>query len=108
MIIRNILDLQNAGNLDKELFQTLADGSATIERIVSAGHSTPEGEWYDQEKDEWVILLQGDAVLRFGNNELINLKSGDYIFIKAHNRHRVEYTSSSPQCVWLAIHGIFS
>ena len=107
-MIHNVFDLQNTGSLDDELFQTLAQGSATIERIVSTGHSTPEGEWYDQEKDEWVILLQGTARILFENDNIINLKSGDYILIKAHNRHRVEYTSTTPQCVWLAIHGIFS
>ena len=32
-----------------------------LERIVSAGQATPPGEWYDQETQEWVLLLRGSA-----------------------------------------------
>lgn len=75
-----------------------------IERIISKGHSTPEGEWYDQDQDEWVLLLQGKAVLSFEDNSTINLASGDYLYIPAHERHRVEWTDPNGDCIWLAIH----
>ena len=83
-----------------------------LERIISTGQVTPEGEWYDQEKDEWVILLQGNAKLLFEKNyndkienKIIELKKGDYLFIKKHEKHRVIYTSQDPPCIWLALHG---
>ena len=34
-----------------------------IERIVSFGHSSPEGFWYDQDQHEWVLPLKGAARL---------------------------------------------
>ncbi|MCG9893023.1 MAG: cupin domain-containing protein [Thermosynechococcaceae cyanobacterium MS004] len=76
-----------------------------IERILSTGQTTPVGEWYDQEEDEWVTLLQGEAALRFTEGELYHLKSGDHLLIPAHCRHRVEYMSENPPCVWIAVHG---
>lgn len=76
-----------------------------IERIISTGQVTPIGEWYNQDQDEWVILLQGDATLDYFDGSSIQLKAGDYLFIPAHQKHRVEYTSSEPPCIWLAVHG---
>jgi cupin 2 domain-containing protein len=77
----------------------------TLERIVSTGQATPPGQWYDQEQDEWVILLSGSAGLLFAEeNTRCVLHPGDYIHIKAHQRHRVEWTDSSQPTVWLALH----
>ncbi|NES81816.1 MAG: cupin domain-containing protein [Moorea sp. SIO2B7] len=90
----------------QELFETLISGKdILIERIISTGQTTTSGQWYDQEQDEWVILLQGEAELSYANGEKINLKAGDYLFISAHQKHRVEYTSYEPPCIWLAVHG---
>lgn len=91
---------------DSELMEILHSGpNARIERIVSHGESTPIGEWYDQEWDEWVILLEGYAELRFeGQDELIIMKKGDYIHIPAHKRHRVEKTDAIGNSVWIAVH----
>jgi cupin 2 domain-containing protein len=92
-----------------EQFETLAQGhQLRIERIISTGQITAPGEWYDQELDEWVILLQGQAELRLGDGPRQPLKAGDYLLIPAHCRHRVEYTSADPPCIWLAIHGNLS
>jgi len=92
--------------LPNELFETLAASkNVTIERIVSRGHTTPEGEWYDQEWHEWVVLLQGEATLVFEDQaERVRLKVGDYILIKAHQKHRVSFTSSESDVVWLSVH----
>ncbi len=76
-----------------------------IEKIVSNGESTSEGVWYDQDKDEWVVLLTGNAQLKFENGTLLNMAPGDYILIPAHCRHRVEQTSVVPNCTWIAVHG---
>ena len=75
-----------------------------IERIVSTGQITTPGEWYDQQQDEWVILLQGEAELSYDNGDRLKLVAGDYLLIPAHQKHRVDYTSSDPICIWLAIH----
>lgn len=90
---------------DEEVFEPLAEGNGiVIERIISTGQTTPEGQWYDQERDEWVVLLQGEAVLGYENGKQVALKPGDWLLIPAHERHRVLSTSSQPPCIWLAIH----
>ncbi|AFY78829.1 putative enzyme of the cupin superfamily [Pleurocapsa sp. PCC 7327] len=94
---------------DKELFEPLLSANnLLIERIISTGQNTPPGQWYDQEKDEWVILLQGEAELSYEDGSRIQLEAGDYLFIKAHQKHRVEHTTVNPPCIWLAIHGNLS
>ncbi len=89
----------------EEYFEPLVSGdNVLIDRIISTGQTTPVGEWYDQERDEWVILLQGEASVGYADGSIIVLKAGDYIFIPAHQKHRVEYTSSEPPCIWIAVH----
>jgi cupin 2 domain-containing protein len=91
--------------IPEELFESLIERkSLKIERIVSQGHSTPDGEWYDQHWDEWVLLLQGEAVLRYEDGLTLNLKAGDYINIPANRRHRVDWTQPESNTIWLAIH----
>jgi cupin 2 domain-containing protein len=74
----------------------------TLEHIVSRGAVSPEGFWYDQERDEWVLLLRGQAVLRFESGESLTLTAGTPLLIPARCRHRVEHTS--PDALWLALH----
>jgi cupin 2 domain-containing protein len=92
--------------LPDELIEILAaNGTARIERIVSLGHTSPQGFWYDQETDEWVLLLQGAARLLFeGDDRSIAMKAGDYLKIAAHRRHRVEWTDPLQPTIWLAVH----
>ncbi len=79
--------------------------SLRIERIVSTGQATPAGEWYDQETDEWVLVVEGSAKLRIeGETEDRELGAGDFVFLPAHCRHRVNWTQREPPTVWLAIH----
>ena len=91
--------------LPKELIEEIAGGDhVRIERIVSKGHASPPDFWYDQECDEWVILLAGAARLLFADGEKpVSLKSGDHIFIPAHSKHRVEWTHPDQQTIWLAV-----
>lgn len=105
MLHGNIFNLRGyVKDPEKELFENLfKKGNCKIERIVSSGHSTPPDQWYDQELDEWVILLQGNARIEFLNSETTSLKSGDYLFIPAHKKHRVVFTSTEPLCIWLAV-----
>lgn len=89
----------------EELFETIySNDNILIERIISTGQTTPPGEWYDQDRDEWIILLQGEAELSYADGSRLKLGVGDYVFLPAHHKHRVEYTSSEPICIWLAIH----
>jgi cupin 2 domain-containing protein len=76
--------------LDKELFDTLALGSdLRIERIVSRGQSSPLQEWYDEDSDEWVVLLRGAAVIAYQDGSEVTLGEGDYLHFPAHRRHHV-------------------
>jgi cupin 2 domain-containing protein len=76
-----------------------------IERIVSTGQATPPGQWLDQASDEWVVLLKGAAGLLIeGDSEPRVLSPGDWIFLPAHRRHRVEWTAPGEPSVWLAVH----
>ncbi len=95
-----------AESLSKEEFTTLLEtGHFKLERIVSTGQATPEGEWYDQEKAEWVVLLRGRAGLRFEDEaEERIMEPGDFIDIPAHRRHRVEWTEANDPTVWHALH----
>ena len=92
--------------LPVELFQTLVQNShVKIERILSKGQASPPDFWYDQQQDEWVILLQGRARLQFAKDRtIITLTAGDYLFIPAHEKHRVDWTDPAMISIWLAIH----
>jgi cupin 2 domain-containing protein len=94
------------GESGDELFETVIRTEGfKLERIISAGHRSPEGFWYDQEQEEWVILLRGRAGLRFeGEDEILEMNPGDYIHIRAHQRHRIEWTDPAGKTIWLAIH----
>jgi cupin 2 domain-containing protein len=92
--------------LPAELLTTIlaADG-LRIERIVSQGHASPRGFWYDQERSEWVVLLEGSAAVQFeGDAEPVELRRGSCLNIPAHVRHRVVWTDPDQKTVWLAIH----
>ena len=92
--------------LDQEYFESIVKkDNIIIERIISKGHITPKGEWYDQDKDEWVMLLQGQALILFDYpKKEVMLFEGDYLLIPAHSRHRVEWTLPDVNTLWLAIH----
>ncbi len=90
---------------EAERLETLASGAGVrIEKILSSGHVTPPGEWYDQSDDEWVLLVEGEATIGFESGMQCTLRGGEWVFLPAHVRHRVESTSVSPGCVWLAVH----
>ncbi len=90
----------------KEILETvIKSDQVKIERIISRGQATTEGDWYDQEKSEWVLVLKGNAGLLFeGGKEIIIMKTGDYINIPAHKKHRVEWTDPDEETIWLAVH----
>jgi cupin 2 domain-containing protein len=90
--------------LPDELFTKLAGGSsARVERIVSRGHRSPAGHWYDQDEAEFVLLVAGEARLEFEGVETRTLRPGDWVTIPAHARHRVAWTAPGRDTVWLAV-----
>ena len=46
----NIFAALSANPADEEISTLLATESVRIERIVSHGHASPEGFWYDQDR----------------------------------------------------------
>ncbi len=103
----------NKKNIYKEIPETLADelfeeidstNNLKIERIISDGHNSPNDFWYDQEKNELVFLLKGNAAIEYETGDQIKLEPGDYVKINAHEKHRVRETSKTEKTIWLAIH----
>lgn len=61
-------------SLPNELVTTLIESdNVRIERIVSFGHVSPNGFWYDQDYNEWVMVLKGAATVRF-EEEVVEMK----------------------------------
>lgn len=102
----NLFDALPCTRMDEEIFEPLISlPGARIERIVSTGQITAPDEWYDQVDDEWVAVLAGAARLQIeGEAAERDLVVGDWVFLPAHCRHRVNWTQDSPPTVWLAIH----
>lgn len=91
-------------DLPEEVFTTLLQTPGLrIERIVSHGHQSPDGFWYGQTTGEWVIVLKGAAKIEF-ETKTVELKTGDYLDIPAHTKHRVAWTSPEEPTIWLAVH----
>jgi cupin 2 domain-containing protein len=98
-------DLPDAPLAGERLEDLYRAGGVRIERIVSTGQATAPGEWFDQAQDEWVVLLSGGAGLLIeGDSEPRRLSPGDWVFLPAHKRHRVEWTAAGEPSVWLAVH----
>jgi cupin 2 domain-containing protein len=92
-------------DLPEEQFESLVrNENFHIERIVSKGHTSPEQGWYDQDGDEWVLVLKGAARLAFEDGRELRLGTGDHISIPAHVKHRVAWTDPDRETVWLAVH----
>ncbi len=96
---------QISQHLEEELCEVIGgNGGVRIERIVSPGHCTAPDFWYDQDEDEFVLLLSGFARLELQDpEEVIDLNPGDYLTIAAHRRHRVKYTNPEADTVWLTV-----
>ncbi len=90
--------------ITEEIFEDiLRTDKLRIERIISEGHKSPEGFWYDQTENEFVLLLKGYAQLEFEDGNKVELNEGDYLIIPAHLKHRVDKTSKDKETIWLAI-----
>ena len=90
-------------NFHREMKKTIFEDDRTkIESIVSpAGFSDPKEKWYNQEYDEWVMVMGGVADLLFEDGKLRRMEKGDSTYIPAHTKHRVERAHHRTE--WLAI-----
>ncbi len=90
--------------LTSEQLEVLSKGKGvTIERIISKGHTSPDTGWYQQSQHEFVLLLQGTAQLAF-EDHIKDLEKGDYLTIPAGEKHKVSFTSSEPEAIWLTVY----
>ena len=90
--------------IEKEIFNDLLQSdNVRIERILSKGHTSPEEGWYDQDENEWVIVLEGAGVIRFETGEEVKLEKGDFLNIPSHKKHKVSWTDPEMVTLWLAV-----
>lgn len=102
--LRNIFEIL-PDKLNEELFdEILSADNFKLERIISEGQTSPRGFWYDQDKNEFVLLLSGSAELSYDDGRIFSLKTGDYLIIPPHQKHRVEKTDDTVKTFWLALH----
>lgn len=79
--------------------QILSTLHVRIEQILSS--ASPDPTPYNQPHDEWVLLLDGGAVLEV-DGEPVTLRPGDWLWLPAHTPHRVVRTLHATR--WLAVH----
>jgi cupin 2 domain-containing protein len=90
--------------LPDELLTPLAHGrNVRVERIVSRGHTSAPGAWYDQAETELVFLMQGHARLEIEGQGELDLSPFDFVELPPHVRHRVTFTAPNVDTIWLAI-----
>lgn len=100
--VKNIFD-DLPEHLPKEVIQTLIRAAdVRIERIISQGHASPAGFWYDQPQHEWVIVLKGAARLQFEDG-MVEMDAGDFLNIPAFKKHRVDWTTPDEPTIWLGM-----
>lgn len=92
-----------AGQTEEEVFEAIAkNDKLEIERIVSDGHTSRE--WYDQDETEFCCVLRGAADLLFeGESSPVRMEPGAWVIIPAHARHKVTWTHSEMQTIWIAV-----
>ena len=87
----------------EQVEELLSQPNVKIERILSKGQTSPETGWYDQDKNEWVVVLQGAGDITFDDGDKVRLQPGDHLNIPAHRRHKVSWTDPDSVTVWLAV-----
>ena len=87
---------------EEKFFEIFKNETIKIEKIVSNGQKSPENFWYEQEKSEFVLVLEGFAILEF-EDRVVELKKGDCLNIEAMEKHRVKYTSLDEPTIWFAV-----
>jgi len=101
-IVQNLFAQTSSFKGEEEVNLLLVGQSFNLESIHSYGQPSPKEFWYNQPRDEWVLLARGTARIEFELEGMMDLKTGDYLLIPAHCRHRIPSVSSD--AVWLALH----
>ncbi|MCU8148017.1 cupin domain-containing protein [Vibrio vulnificus] len=97
LMIQNLFDYLPSSLAQEQFDDLLQLDNVRIERIVSHGHHSPETGWYDQEEHEWVVILQGEGEIEFEAGNIVHLTKGEHLFIPAHQKHKVRWTTPSEQ-----------
>lgn len=98
----NIFENISQDKENEQFLKIIKNNTVRIERIVSTGQISPDNFWYDQDENEFVVLLEGCAILEFEDKEC-ELKKGDCINIESHIKHRIKYTDINGPTIWLAV-----
>ena len=98
----NIFQNITINKKEEEFIDLLKDKNIRIERIVSNGQVSKEDFWYDQEENEYIIVLEGSAIVEFKDKQ-VSLSKGDTLLIQKNEKHRVKYTDIEEPTIWLAI-----
>lgn len=98
----NIYDEIPIDKNEEKFFEIFKNESIRVEKIISNGQKSPENFWYEQEENEYILLLEGFAILEFENTE-VELKKGDCLNIEAFKKHRVKFTSEDMPTIWFAV-----
>lgn len=107
-MVKNIFKIEKYPE-NQEIVEILKENNdVKIEKIISKGQTT---DWMIQDKEEFVVLVQGKAVIEFEKNDKnekkiiqkVELTAGDSIIIQKYEKHRVSYTSSDPCCIWICV-----
>ncbi len=98
----NIFDEISIDKEDEKFFEIFKNDVIRVEKIVSNGQKSPQNFWYEQEKSEYILLLEGFAILEFEDCEC-ELKKGDCLNIPAMQKHRVKFTTTDEPTIWFAI-----
>lgn len=107
IVVGKLLNLEKIDLLssDEKFISIINSENIKIEKIISTGQITEKGVWLEQNWDEFVVLISGEAKLSFeGEDEHLKLNIGDYVLIPKNVKHRVEFTSKEKPTIWLAIH----
>lgn len=87
---------------EEKFFEIFKNETIKVEKIVSNGQKSPENFWYEQEQSEFILLLEGFAILEFENRK-VELKKGDCLNIESMEKHRVKFTSQDEPTIWFAV-----
>lgn len=98
----NIYDINPFLPSENEVINNIIDtNNVRIEHIISTGQSSPDNFWYDQNQNEWVVVLEGYGIIEYFDGNTIELKKGNSLYIPAHKKHRVKETANPT--IWLAV-----
>ncbi len=100
----NIFDAIPNDLAGEQVTDILCNEQVRIKRILSKGHTTPAEGWFDQDDDEWVMVVEGAGTILFEDGTEQRLDKGDYLHIPAHTKHKVTWTDPDRGTVWLAVH----